>query len=672
MIYTRNMKNILYILDNRSDIAGFIDYLKRNKKTSDVNFHICPLTATEDKAINAERTLSVYGKTEIIPFLEEFHKNAFLVREKFISFISYFGRGTGGHAVSFIRYFRHPFRDFSLWWLSLIREKCTYKHQSYHDLIRLITIMNISERCLADEIYVDIRNGALKRAILKNKTTAKVIFESFPKKIGILPVIISLVKTFGYMAFFAARKFLLFIFEGGNAGRKKEILKRSEFVFVAPFPFADPNKASKNIFRNEYVGALHESAEKKHKNKVSFIGILHDNTRLNLREIKFLSRINSWGYCAFLPEELISLRQVVSSAFVFFLTFLKYILKIPYISSNFIFEYGNKKFNIWDLFEDEWRYSFAGSNLAKNLFYYCAFYNAEKIINSSAAIIYPFELYGWENALNIALRDNKRLKTVAVQNTSVPMLILNYFNTSEEFKGGNLIESLPMPDFIAASGRLPLRLLSDSGWPEERLFDLGATRYQKLSGVIERDIPWAARKKQVVVVLSSIEIEAREMLSFLLEAVKNEGTCDFIIKSHLLCDIKNTPGSMLIFDSKTPLHELFTLSRVAVVAGSAASIDAIACKCPVLIPRLYCMVDLNPLSGIGSGLPRYTTGKKEFLTTVRSMVNSEVCQIEPKLCTSFAKDYFTILKDEDSYFTRLCEKLKENTQCTIMDRRKKI
>jgi len=65
------------------------------------------------------------------------------------------------------------------------------------------------------------------------------------------------------------------------------------------------------------------------------------------------------------------------------------------------------------------------------------------------------------------------------------------------------------------------------------------------------------------------------------------------------------------------------------------------------------MADMNPLSGIDETLARYVENKDELASAVNDIINADSHPVDCTKSRTFARDYFTILKNEDEYFDRL-------------------
>ena len=656
------MTRILYIIDSKARVDKFIQYIKRTALGEALAFYICPITIDSDIVNAVREKLAEYAQVTVLPFIAKFHENGFSYKDKFIKFLADFSSNRNSGAASLRNYFSYPFADFSVWWFSSIAEKNTAKNNTYHNFIKLMTILDFQEKCRANEVYVDIQDNGLKKSILRNKGDKKLTVAVKPKNKTGINLIIYFIKALGYFIFFIITKIILRFISGGSIKRRKSLMADAKFLMVTFFPFStDTGLLKKKIFNNKVYGPLQESLEKSHKDKIAWLAMEKEYSGWNIKDIKLAKKINSWGYNLFLREELITLGQMAIAFSAFLIISLKFFIKIPYISRNFIF--GNeKKVNLWDIFAEEWIYSFCGSNLIGGLCYYHIFSNMLAARKEPVVVIYPAELQWWESALNIARGQNKKVTTVGIQHSSVPFLFLSYFNYPADLNCKDNFNTFPLPDYLATSGNIPSKLLVDSGWPKRKIFDIGAIKYHRLLKFLDQEIAWNKREKKVVVALSIIHEEIKEMLLMLKQSFRNENTYNFVIKAHpatiqirdfIKASGIDTFGNKFILDTHTPIENLLISSRAIIVVSSTASLDAVACQCPVVIPRLSCRVDMNPLSNVAEDLVRYADTQDEFRAVIGSIAGSEKSPIEFSKCKSFFNDYFTIVGNEDEYFERL-------------------
>jgi surface carbohydrate biosynthesis protein (TIGR04326 family) len=90
-------------------------------------------------------------------------------------------------------------------------------------------------------------------------------------------------------------------------------------------------------------------------------------------------------------------------------------------------------------------------------------------------LIYPFENQPWEKLLCLAWRRRApHVQLIGYQHSRVPPLLLSYALS------GNEVEMTPLPDRIVANGEATLQSLRAAGFPDSKLANGGALRYEYL------------------------------------------------------------------------------------------------------------------------------------------------------------------------------------------------
>ena len=74
------------------------------------------------------------------------------------------------------------------------------------------------------------------------------------------------------------------------------------------------------------------------------------------------------------------------------------------------------------------------------------------------------------------------------------------------------------------------------------------------------------------------------------------------------------------------------------VTESSAALDALSCGCKVIIPRLFNIVDMNPLSGL-CDLSVYANSPQELLTVTQQVLQEKEDQDFARKSQKFIYDY---------------------------------
>ena len=281
-----------------------------------------------------------------------------------------------------------------------------------------------------------------------------------------------------------------------------------------------------------------------------------------------------------------------------------------------------------------------------------------------ATVMYLAENKAWERALNFAFHREKKLKTVAVLHTSLPLLLLSFFDYKDDLKEPEGAPfAIPRPDYTACNGRIPLELFRKTGWDDEKAFLWFALRYQHLKAYLGENISWRERQNRILVVLSTIPRESQELLFFVHRAFRDaEKNCQIIIKEHYHLPAKFYMKRLKMdFDrerfvfSNEDLNKTLRTVKAAIVTGSSVALESLALGCPVIIPRLASVVDMNPLSGV-SDLPIYVDSPRILRGTAEDIIKRPDSPLSFDKRKRFIEDYFEFFDSERDLLERI-EKL---------------
>lgn len=660
-------RNILYLFDDSAPLRKKIFFLLERFKPERLIF--VPLTINEEhkssiiqKICNAYPTL----KTEVLIFSELFNKKAFSTRNTHLKFISSFADLKISSKKNIKEYFKFPFKKFSVWWLSLVAEKSTLKSNSYSRLAKFLAILDIQKRYSSRQIWLDISDRTLASLLMKQSKISKTkIFNlrhySLKAKCSFFLPIWCIIRGFIYFV-----RFLLKIIYTKKAMRnirnRKNTFQKSDFLLVTYFPVIDKEEMKKGKFIDKFYEPLQAVLER-NKKKFSWL-LFHidstviDSTGYSFKESVNLGRfIDKSGHHFFFCEEWFKPRDIFIVLGSYIYIMLKFLLKKSRIVHNFKYPYIDTI--LWPIYRYEWFTSFMGSHLMHGLIYYRIFKNAFCELKQNSTVLYIAEMYAWEKALNIAAQEVGGLRTVGIQHTIVPLLMLNYFNDRNELNFGDNVQGIPMPNYLGCVGRIPAQIFRDMGWPEEKIFLLGAMRFHYLRRRFEHQIKWQNRNNVVVVALAMMPLESKELLRYAYFAFRNQWNYKVLIKSHPACNIKEVVDSLDIDLGKDIFHitdrslnDILASAKVTVVTESSSALVAIAYECPVVIPRLVDTIDMSPLTGI-SNLGIYVNDPVDLRKTVNSIMKSKDNPIASEKYQGLIDDYFDLLDSNENFLSRL-------------------
>ena len=145
--------NILYVFDEAADLKlSFDSYSDRFK------VFLCPIFSNWKKISSVLQKFHSINRVEVtlVPFVRHFNKKAFSIRDDYIKFIAEFADAPRLKGRNLKEYFKCPFKQFSTWWFSLIAEKNSLKTNSYHRLVKLLTILDLQNKYSCNKIWLNI------------------------------------------------------------------------------------------------------------------------------------------------------------------------------------------------------------------------------------------------------------------------------------------------------------------------------------------------------------------------------------------------------------------------------------------------------------------------------------------------------------------------------------
>lgn len=655
--------NILYVFDKVINSESE-EYLRQYGDKDEGTIFVCPMTIDEVCISSTLQKLQLVSNLKIvsISFLKYFNEKAFLVRDEFIQFIAEFAERPLSEGKNLKEYLKCPWKRFSTWWFSLIAEKNPLKTDSYRKLIGLLTILDIQKKYSCQKIWLNVGDGELTHALMDNFRKARLIcndFQNHKKKSEIIYLGVALKKTLKRLLSFVLRSIYIKInMKRMDTQTRILTLRNSQYLLVTYFPLVDKERLKQEEFINKYYEPLQRALQKKYNGQFTWIAIIVKTEGFDFkRSVALGKEINRWGHSLFFCEEWLTLSDLFVIALQCLYVSFRFLLKEPYVSR--VFNYPTSHTNIWQLFREDWYYSFCAYTLIEGLLYYRVFKNIFRQLKGNSIVTYLAEMHHWEKALNLAAKERKDLKVIAVQHTTVPLLELNYFSHKLELQDIGCIQGVPKPDYLACVGKIPARLFEESGWDKDKVFIWGAMRYQHLRKYVEKKIPWEKRKRRIVLALSIKVDISKELLLYTYQAFRDCTKYQVIVKEHLFCQVLQLVTSLNIElnenvfrIAEASLSELLPTAKAMIVAGTSASLDGICCQCPVIIPRLSTAVDINPLSGV-CDLALYVNSPAELRKVVDEIMKKEESPISYERCKAFAKAYLEFLNSDEEFLNKL-------------------
>jgi hypothetical protein len=273
---------------------------------------------------------------------ELFNKTSFEIRGEYINFISGFGSEPLIGSINTKRYFKFPFKNFSLWWFSLVAEKNTLKSSAFCNLVWLCTILDLVSTDRMEPVVVDIQNADIVEAltenidkrslrILSDHTLAWRVTDFFQYAVLTAKFFVITLKNIIYV-----RKF------PGGFRRRSRAIKDMQYMFVTYFPLLDKDLLKDKEFINKYFEPIQRHLKSKRSDNYGWLAI---NTALDGFSLDESFRIGKdiieKDENLFFYHEFIRMSDLLVAFFVWIQAFFKYLIVHPVLARRFI--YSDKK-----------------------------------------------------------------------------------------------------------------------------------------------------------------------------------------------------------------------------------------------------------------------------------------------------------------------------------------
>src|ERR1043166_4395371 len=229
-----------------------------------------------------------------------------------------------------------------------------------------------------------------------------------------------------------------------------------------------------------------------------------------------------------------------------------------------------------------------------------------KACRSVRAIFLPFEYQPMERAVWAGVKSVRDVPVIGLQTGLFDSNQMGFSFPAEEMKGQfNHDLKSPVPDMLAAYGKLPYRVFSER-LGNDRVCLSGAIRYSQLqqhdnqNAVTTENLP--APRHLVLVATSISREESFPMLEAAFRAATNYPDIFFLIKFHYHLPLHEEVKQLArtygvdryrIFDKD--LYDLMRAARITICAGSSIGIEAIAFECMPVVFRSLGEMSSNPM-----------------------------------------------------------------------------
>jgi len=397
--------------------------------------------------------------------------------------------------------------------------------------------------------------------------------------------------------------------------------------FVSYFPSIDLAALKTGKFKSNYWGDLPERAVE-WKCKTRWIWMFLSSPQLTFREsIKARNKLNKKNALQHfeLLEESLSFKMMVLTLREFFRlrsVFLK--LNIP----SSLFQIKGKGLNFYKMVESEFKNSYQGVRLMRNILLAGCFKNA--FLGQEKELYYLWENHSWEQAMLAAWKENQKGQARAVVHSNQCTSEM-YLMTFSGLKLRQTDMDLPHVDAYITIGEHARQMMCKLGWPSEKIYVAEALRYQHLLNFNSFNLESNNTNtiKKTLLIATGYSIHEVEKVVLLLEAIESEPVLDeyakILFKSHPFCPVdKLLKGKKIRNKIKichTPLFELFKKVDVILLSNSTSVASEVAwLGLPLLITSPEGSLDTSPLRK----KVNYIDHKLDLIKMLKSPVKVEI------------------------------------------------
>ena len=547
----------------------------------------------------------------IIPDILE--ENSIEIREVFLAWVYEFG-SKKYQELNIMEYLSIN-GGFSLWWMSLIVEKCNFsKSPLINDACKLIAFNKWASASKFTEVEYCGVNNQLSECLEIWCREKKVKFKK-EKPVSFRKVNSYKRRFYNQLPYFFQAIFWL-IYYIVDRWKLREVgisnLKNSDAKLTLVSYFANLNtidlsqKKFGSYYWNELIEALSVSGKSSNWLHIYIPNNIIPNTKKAKEIIGLYNEINEKQNHVFL-DSFLSLKVVFNVIKDWFILRRK-AAKLETIISNS----DEGVLNLWPLFKHDWYDSFIGKTSISNIWHFHLLNEAMQYLPKQERCVYLQENIDWEFAFLYAWKIAGHGNAIAFPHSTIRFWDLRYFFDKRLF---NFDTGLPTPNFIAVNGRLSKVCLLESGYPSEMLIDVEALRYNYLYSRISSIDKKGEKGKENKIANSSIihllivgdiELETNLLLIRILKGLSPEISSKLSIKfkPHPLChiSIKDLLGLPIEIITKN-LNQLLNDTKIVFSgAVTTAALEAYILEIPIITLLLSNSLNLSPLRNMNDGV----------------------------------------------------------------------
>lgn len=503
------------------------------------------------------------------------------------------------------------FDGLSFWWMTLMGEKSPYKCPALYAVFKLGALERLYQHNDCRGIIFNGNDSALEQTLSQwciemghpykyvLSTSKKTFHFSLKHLFSKLPYLLQACVWLIHKAWTRFRHV--------SSARITPETEMAEITLVTFFPNIDRKKTEQGQFTSRYWEGLHSLLDNLPFG-VRWVWFYFKQNEIDFREAVRLRDVcnetQPEKYKHHLLEEFLTPKSLWL-AICLYLKVYKKGKQLKKLQGKFVFP--GSQLNFFPFFKTDWETSFFGSLAREEALRITLFDSMAVTLPPGPFGMFTSENQGWELGLISAWRRHRKKMTIlSFIHSSFRPLDLCILSDPRTHENTESI-SLPCPDRWAIGTASCLKWLTESGYPQEKLFPVEALRYLNLMGRFgseRKKLPPTGRILLVASGMTNQETPAHfEMLA---EAAKKGGLekyAEIIFKPHPAFPIDdflkkyNPPFSYSI--STESMDSLWPCIDVVYCPNpSSIGVETAWLGVPVIIPSSVNALNLNPLYGL--------------------------------------------------------------------------
>ncbi len=484
--------------------------------------------------------------------------------------------------------------NFSYWWMTLLSEKCNaIKSPQIDNAIKLLAFENWLSKRQYNKIFLKSSNKELVEAfqILSNKLGIEFVWEKlqvspYKKRKKIHHKFPLILQALSWFCFRLIKRWNL---KGIGI---KEWKNTSASTTIFSFLFNLPSDSlSKGIFKSNHWTVLPDEF-RRHNVATNWLHLYNPD------KIVPTSKLASNLIVKFNKNQKNNQVHVTLDSFLSFKVLINILVDWIFLLKSYMkigVHLSRKSDFLWPLLRSDYKSSMLGPNALESLLNLNLFQRALSCLPSQAKGFYLQENQGWEYSLISAWRSSNHGKNLfGIPHSTIRYWDLRYFFDKRSYNIGVSECSLPLPDYIGVNGMSAKEMHILNGYPEDRILEVEALRYQYLNEiVISNEI-----NNHNILVLGGKNIKNQMKLLNSADSLLNE-SIKFTIKTDSWNPIElNNLQKIRMELTKDSMSELLSKYNVVYTDNiTSAGVDAYCLGKKVVSMLDPNMLNLSPLLG---------------------------------------------------------------------------